>query len=60
MRKFNFKEGWVIVGNTIKEKKKIPFVPAWKTFSKLPEEEKEKLFNVMRAEIISHDLMEKK
>jgi len=51
---------WVIVGNTIKEKKKIPFVPAWKTFSKLPEEEKEKLFNVMRAEIISHDLMEKK
>lgn len=40
--------------------KKIPFVPAWTSFMKLPEEQRKELFNTMRAEVISRNLMEKK
>ncbi len=39
--------------------KKLPFVSAWKTFSKIEDEaEKERVFNAMRGALISSELME--
>lgn len=40
------------------EVKKIPFISPWKSFSKLPEEEKEKLFNELRGASAKAGLME--
>jgi len=39
---------------------KLPYVGTWAHFNKLPEEEKSKLFNAMRAELIANGKMESK
>ena len=40
--------------------KKLEYVSTWKVFSKLPEDEKEKRFNEMRADLIILGRMENK
>ncbi len=40
--------------------KKLPYVSTWATFSKLPDEEKAKLFNAMRSELIMTGRIENK
>lgn len=42
------------------ESKKLPYVAPWKTFSKLPDDEKEKVFNSIRGALIAANLMENK
>lgn len=46
-------------GNSIEQAKRLAYCPAWKTFSKLPEADKERQFNLMRGELIRCNLMEK-
>lgn len=40
--------------------KKFPYIAPWKTFSKLTDEEKERIFNTMRGELILAGRMENK
>lgn len=54
---------WFIGGDPNKEApdaKKLPYVSPWKTFSKLTDDEKEKIFNSMRGELIVTGRMENK
>lgn len=39
---------------------KLPYVSTWAHFNKLPEEEKAKIFNNIRATLITMKLMEEK
>lgn len=39
--------------------KRLPYLSTWKIFSRLPEEEKEKLFNELRNEALLRGFMEK-
>lgn len=39
---------------------KLPYVGTWPTFSKLPEDEKLRIFNNIRAELITSERMENK
>ena len=41
-------------------KPKLPYVGTWSVFSKLDENEKSKLFNAMRAELIASGKMDNK
>lgn len=52
---------WFIGGDVSQEapiKRKLSYVSPWKTFNKLPEDEKEKIFNSMRSELIIIGCME--
>lgn len=51
---------WFIGGEAQVESKKLPYVPTWATFSKLPDDEKAKLFNAMRGELIMLGRLENK
>lgn len=53
---------WRIGGGTAPQSadKKLEYVSTWKVFSKLPEDEKEKRFNEMRADLIILGRMENK
>lgn len=51
---------WTVSSGTPEGPKKLPFIGAWKTFSKLPEDEKEKAFNAMRGVCMVTGLMENK
>lgn len=42
---------WKINGKDAPNARKIPYVPPYKTFLKLDDAEKEKLFNMMRGEL---------
>jgi hypothetical protein len=39
---------------------KLPYVGTWAHFSKLPDDEKSKIFNSMRAALLSNGMMEQK
>lgn len=49
---------WTVSSGAASSNKKLDYVSPWKTFSKLTEEEKEKKFNEMRAELIMLGRME--
>jgi hypothetical protein len=51
---------WYIGGQEVPSKPKLPYVGTWSSFNKLPDEEKSKLFNAMRAELITSGKMENK
>lgn len=49
---------WKVNGTAAPQGKKLPFISPWKSFSKQPEEEKEKLFNELRGAAAKAGLME--
>jgi len=51
---------WYIGGQEVPSSTKLPYVGTWSSFNKLPDEEKSKLFNAMRAELIASGKMESK
>lgn len=51
---------WYVNGQETPESKRLSYVSPWKTFSKLPDEEKERMFNAMRGELILAGRMENK
>jgi hypothetical protein len=50
---------WTVSNGGNVDTKKLQYVSAWKTFNKQPEEDKERLFNEMRAQLILTGLMER-
>ncbi len=53
------RSSWKVNGQ-VSQSKKLPYVSLWKSFTKLSEDEKEKTFNAMRAELIAMGRMENK
>lgn len=51
---------WKEAGNDVHSTPKLPYVGTWATFNKMAEDEKSKLFNAMRAELIASGKMENK
>ena len=51
---------WKVNGQAVKSTTKLPYVGTWSVFNKLDENEKSKLFNAMRAELIASGKMENK